>query len=185
MLAVLKENPSSSSSSSQEMGNPNGNSSCTSSPFSGIDCPELDTVIFRNGGSAWDHPGNVKFRRILTERETDRDLHKTMAEKNAFLDGIITELFASGLKFLVYDDNKEWYVELRDYGILRKKVFQALRDQSARRKRVVTGKGQKQRRNRQTHQVNQSSTNLFLNFGKIHEQICIQKCDNDIKRRKM
>ena len=171
--------------SSQEIASPNRNSS---SPFLGIECPELDAVIFRNGGSAWDHPGNVKFRGILTEREPDRDLYKTMAEKNAFLDGIITELFAIGLEFLVYDDKKEWYVKLRDYGILRKKVFQALRDQSARRKRGETGSGQNHRNNRsdrQNHQVTQSSTNLFLDLGNDQYKNYRDKNLNDVKRRKI
>jgi hypothetical protein len=161
----------------------NYNHPVPSSPFLGIECPQLDSVIFRNGGSAWGHPGNIKFRRFLAKMEPNRDLQKTLAEKKSFLDGIIMELISSGVTFLVYDNNKGWYLELRDYGALRKKIFQALRDQSARRKRPAMGTNpsdeREQRRQRvgsntgrsdvitATHQVNESSTNIFMGLDHI------------------
>lgn len=150
----------------------------SSTPFLGIECPQLDTVIFRNGGSAWDRPGNIKFRDIVTKMEPGRELQKTMAEKNAFLDKIISKLISSGLTFLVYDDDKDWYVELKDYGVLRKKVFQAIRDQSARRKRHGTRIVQQRKRRSKgsepavsgTHQVNESSTNIFMELDHVNRQ---------------
>ena len=163
-------------------------------PFLGIECPQLDSVIFRNGGSAWDHPGNVKFREILIRMETKREFQQTNAEKNSFLDGIITKLISNGLSFVVYDDEKDWYVKLVDYGTIRKKVFQALRDQSARRKRIETGtnpSGRKRRPHRASNrsgqrrvampQVNESSTSLFLELDK---PMCCSVMINDVKRVK-
>jgi len=154
-------------------------------PFLGIECPQIYSVIFRNGGSAYDRPGNVKFREILAKMELEREQHKTMAEKTAYLDTIMSHMFSSGLSFLLYDDQNDWYVELPDGPILRKKVFQALRDQSARRKRLENGAGgeQQSRRQRQrsiggrtaastNHQVNESSTNIFMGL-------------DNVKRRKM
>lgn len=162
------------------------NHPASSSPFLGIECPQLDSVIFRNGGSAWDHPGNIKFRRFLAKMEPNREFQKTMAEKRSFLDGIITELISSGMTFLVYDNDKDWYLELRDYGVLRKKVFQALRDQSARRKRPETGttpSGEREQRRQRVesntgrsdvivaaHQVNESSTNVFMGLDHIKRE---------------
>jgi hypothetical protein len=148
----------------------------TPSPFLGIECPRLDSVIFRNGGSAWDHPGNIKFRGFLAKMEPKREFLKTMAEKNSFWDGILLELLSSGMTFLVYDNEKDWYLELQDYGMLRKKVYQALRDQSVRRKRSEMGTtpyGEREQRRQRvgsngrsdaiaTHQVNESSTSLLM-----------------------
>ena len=122
-----------------------------------IECPDLNCVLFRNGGPAWDHPGNVKFQSILIRREKDREKQKTMAQKDNFLKSIVQESFAEGLIFLSYDDKNEWYVEITDYTILRKKVFQALRDQSARRKRLNARAGRKK-----VHQVSDSNTSLFM-----------------------
>ena len=103
----------------------------------GIECPDLNSVLIRNGGPAWDHPGNIKFRSILIRREREREHQKTRPQKNQFLNSIIQESWANGLRFLSYVDENEWYVEITDYNILRTKVFQALRDQSARRKRLT------------------------------------------------
>mmetsp|Transcript_14741 Transcript_14741/g.41077 ORF Transcript_14741/g.41077 Transcript_14741/m.41077 type:complete len:202 (+) Transcript_14741:191-796(+) len=132
----------------------------TTSPFRVVECPDLHSVIFRNGGVAWDHPGNVKFRAILTLRERERDLQKTMAQKSSFLDGIIKEIWSHGLTFLSYDETNEWYEEIREYGVLRKKVFQALRDQSARRKRLERNGNRK--KNVASCQMGDSSTSLFM-----------------------
>jgi len=166
------------------------------SPFLGIECPGLDTVIFRNGGTAWDHPGNVKFRRILARWEPKREEQKTIAKKNAFLDAILSEVLSSGLTFVAYDDETDWYVQFNDYGLLRKKVFQALRDQSARRKRAVGTPHRGDKSSGQqtgiiaTHQVNDSSTTLFLGLDKNHDHNVNRSSShavklNDAKRRRM
>ena len=159
-------------------------------PFLGIECPELKSVIFRNGGSAWDHPGNAQFRGILTRREHDREQQKTMAQKNAFLNGIIKESYADGLTFLQYDNGNECFVEIRDFTILRKKVFQALRDQSARRKRFETSSSSStstsssSSRRTAVHQVNDSSTSVFMGLDNTHSAICATTTFLNFKRRK-
>ena len=146
-------------------------SSQSSSPFLGIECPQINSVVFRNGGSASKRPANFKFREILTKMELDRDNYKTAAEKSAYLERVIAKLFSSGLTFLLYDNENDWYVELRDGAKLRKKVFQALRDQSARRKRLENKHQQRgqdpKSKGRMTadvgiHQSNESSTNIFM-----------------------
>lgn len=145
-----------------------------SNAFLGIECPEIHSVIFRNGGSACERPANLKFREIIAKMELEREQQTTMEEKTVFLDRIITDLFSDGLTFLLYDDKNEWYVELQDGPILRKKVFQAIRDQSARRKRGEH-KSQRQRQ-RSTdatipgvanHQVNESSTSIFMELDNV------------------
>ena len=155
--------------------------SSQSSPFLGIECPQINSVVFRNGGSAYDRPGNVRFREILTKMELGREYNKTIAEKSAYLDRIMSILFSSGLTFLLFDDKNDWYVELRDGAKLRKKVFQALRDQSARRKRLENERQQRgqdrKSKGRMTavvgnRQLNESSTNIFMEL-------------DHVKRRKM
>ncbi len=146
----------------------------SSNVFVGIECPEIHSVIFRNGGSAYERPANIIFREIVAKMELEREQQKTMEEKNAFLDRIIAVLLSEGLTFLLYDDKNEWHVELQDDSILRKKVFQAVRDQSARRKRGE----HKSRRQRQrsmdptiagaaNHQVNESSTSIFMELDNV------------------
>ena len=160
-------------------------------PFLGIECPELNSVIFRNGGSAWDHPGNAQFRGILTRREHDREQQKTMAQKNEFLNGIIEEAWADGLTFLQYDDNHECFMEIRDYTILRKKVFQALRDQSARRKRLKTSSSSSSgtstsstSRRTAVHQVIDSSTSVFMGLDNNRAIQCTTAFLNCKRRKK-
>jgi len=101
----------------------------------GIECPDLDSVLIRNGGCAWDHPANVKFRNIIERREHERDQHTTRNAKAQFLHSIILEIRSNGLRFLAYNEDQELYQEITDQTTLRTKVFQALRDQSARRKK--------------------------------------------------
>lgn len=151
----------------------------SSDAFVGIECPEIHSVIFRNGGSAYERPANLKFREIVAKAELEREQQKTIQEKNAFLDGTIADLFSNGLTFLLYDDKNDWYVELQEGPLLRKKVFQAIRDQSARRKRLNKGRGEHQsRRQRQrsmdesiagptTHQINESSTSIFMELDNV------------------
>merc|ERR1712032_331762 len=89
----------------------------------GIECPDLNSVLIRNGGPAWDHPGNVKFRQIIKRREIERDRQTTRTAKNRLLHSIIEECFEEGLNFVLYHERHEWYVEITDYNVLRTKVF--------------------------------------------------------------
>jgi hypothetical protein len=122
--------------------------------FPGLDCPDLSCVIFRSAGLAWDHPGNIEFRKIIERREQDRSNLKSMTEKNYHLHQIIEECMSTNLRFVIYDKKNEWYVETQDYDLIRKCVFQALRDQSKRKKaRNATGM-----------QTSESNTNTFANL---------------------
>jgi len=137
-----------------------------------IECPQLDAVIFRNGGAAWDHPANIRFREVIAQKEQHREDQKTTAEKSEFLDGIITELLSSGLTFVSYNEARDWYEDVDDYPTLRKKIFQAIRDQSARRKRVGTGDESGRRRRAAAQQVTESSTSLFMELGNDYSSSC-------------
>jgi hypothetical protein len=171
----------------------NAGSILTQNQIVGIECPDLNSVLIRNGGPAWDHPGNVKFRSILIRRERDRENQKTRPQKNQFLNSIIQESWANGLRFLSYVDENEWYVEITDYNILRTKVFQALRDQSARRKRRMKAVAATAANNNNmdtigtsslVHHQNvshDSSTNLFMGLDNNTSTGCFL----DFKRQKL
>merc|ERR1712183_735404 len=58
------------------------NTNTTGPAVVGIECPDLNSVLIRNGGPAWDHPGNVKFRQIIKRREIERDQQTTRTAKN-------------------------------------------------------------------------------------------------------
>jgi len=153
-------------SSSRSSNNNNSNRSRNQMMNIGIECPDLNSVLIRNGGAAQHHPGNVKFRSILIRRERDRENLKTRPQKNQFLNSIIEESWANGLRFLLYVDKNDWYVEITDYNILRTKVFQAVRDQSVRRKRNEPtpppgGEGGKAVNHLKVVVSHDSSTNLF------------------------
>ena len=96
--------------------------------FPGIECPEVNCVLFRLAGLASTHPGNVEFRLFLQDKERERRQLKTLQEKDDYLHNIIQETTARGFRFLVFDENRYWYYEITDYKVLRKHIFQALRD---------------------------------------------------------
>ena len=96
--------------------------------FPGIECPEVNCVLFRLAGLAATHPGNVEFRLFLQDKERERGQLKTLQEKDNYLHTIIEETTTRGFRFLVFDENRYWYNEITDYKVLRKHIFQALRD---------------------------------------------------------
>jgi len=96
--------------------------------FPGIECPEINCVLFRLAGLASRHPGNVEFRLFLQEKEGEREQMKTLRQKDDYLHEVIKEAYLNGFRFLVFDENRFWYNEIIDYEILRKHIFQAQRD---------------------------------------------------------
>eukprot|EP00531_Pseudo-nitzschia_arenysensis_P003655 CAMPEP_0116122170 /NCGR_PEP_ID=MMETSP0329-20121206/4074_1 /TAXON_ID=697910 /ORGANISM="Pseudo-nitzschia arenysensis, Strain B593" /LENGTH=500 /DNA_ID=CAMNT_0003616005 /DNA_START=279 /DNA_END=1780 /DNA_ORIENTATION=- len=96
--------------------------------FPGIECPEVNCVLFRLAGLASTHPGNVEFRLFLQDKEKEREQLKTLQEKDNHLHQIIKETADRGFRFLVFDENRYWYEEITDYKVLRKHIFQAQRD---------------------------------------------------------
>ena len=96
--------------------------------FPGIECPEVNCVLFRLAGLASRHPGNVEFRLFLQEKESEREKMKTLRQKDDYLHQVIKETYLKGFRFLVFDENRFWYNEITDYEALRKHIFQAQRD---------------------------------------------------------
>jgi len=96
--------------------------------FPGIECPEVNCVLFRLAGLASTHPGNVEFRLFLQDKDSERDQLKTLRQKDDYLHQIIEETATRGFRFLVFDESRYWYNEIIDYKVLRKHIFQAQRD---------------------------------------------------------
>lgn len=96
--------------------------------FPGIECPEVNCVLFRLAGLASTHPGNVEFRLFLQDKEGEREQLKTLRQKDDYLHQIIEETAMRGFRFLVFDESRYWYNEITDYKVLRKHIFQAQRD---------------------------------------------------------
>ena len=139
------------------------NPSAPIAEFPGIECPDLGSIIFRSAGLAFHHPGNVEFRRILERREGDREKLKSMAEKDDYLQEIIQECLSSNLHFVIYDKTKGWYEQTQDYDVIRKNVFQAVRDQSKRSRA----------RKASAMQMNDSSTSDFAElYGRSNKRLC-------------
>eukprot|EP00534_Pseudo-nitzschia_fraudulenta_P002165 CAMPEP_0201132306 /NCGR_PEP_ID=MMETSP0850-20130426/45377_1 /ASSEMBLY_ACC=CAM_ASM_000622 /TAXON_ID=183588 /ORGANISM="Pseudo-nitzschia fraudulenta, Strain WWA7" /LENGTH=162 /DNA_ID=CAMNT_0047402609 /DNA_START=221 /DNA_END=709 /DNA_ORIENTATION=+ len=102
--------------------------------FPGIECPEINCVLFRLAGLASSHPGNVEFRLFLQDKEGEREKLKTLRQKDDFLHRVIEETVLRGFRFLVFDESRYWYREITDYKVLRKHIFQAQRDLGKRSK---------------------------------------------------
>jgi hypothetical protein len=102
--------------------------------YPGIECPEINCVLFRLAGLASKHPGNVEFRLFLQEKEAGREKLKTFQQKDDYLHEVIKESLIKGYRFLLFNETRYIYYEIHDYEILRKHIFQAQRDISKRTK---------------------------------------------------
>ncbi|KAL3910481.1 MAG: hypothetical protein SGILL_007671, partial [Bacillariaceae sp.] len=144
------------------------NPSAPIAQFPGIECPDLDSILFRSAGLAFYHPGNIEFRRILERRQGERSNLRSMAEKDDYLQGIIEECVSSNLNFAIFDKQNGWYEKTHDYAIIRKNVFQAVRDQSKRSKA----------RKASAMQMSESSTSDFAELnGKNSKSARICGCE--------
>ena len=140
--------------------------------FPGIECPEVNCVLFRLAGLASTHPGNVEFRLLLQEKEKDREKLKTLKQKDDHLNQIIEEMIQRGLRFLVFDENRHWYNEITDYRVLRKHVCQAQRDIG---KRVKA---------RTSVQLAKSNTAVFARLDGSSSNPCEQNCGTTKKNKR-
>jgi len=140
--------------------------------FPGIECPEINCVLFRLAGLASTHPGNVEFRLFLQEKDGEREQLKTRKQKDDHLHQIIEEVTQRGLRFLQYDENRHWYNEITDYKILRKHVFQAQRDIAKRAKAHAS------------MQLAKSNTNVFTSLDGLPLSSCDQDCGTTKKKKR-
>jgi len=143
--------------------------------FPGIECPEVNCVLFRLAGLASRHPGNVEFRLFLQEKESEREKMKTLRQKDDYLHQVIKETYLKGFRFLVFDENRFWYNEITDYEALRKHIFQAQRDIGKRAKA------------RASMQLTKSNTAVFISLdgcGSCKQQNQQQQHKTNKKNRK-
>jgi len=156
-------------------------------PIPHIQCPEINCVLFHKNGVAWEFPGNIKFRAFLDEQLPknyhlhDRysgnpkaistgisNAHTTLSEKEGLYDRIIRLSFAQNVQFLLYDDTKHWYIDLKEPDVLRKYIGFAIR---GRQRRVSAQQHSGGNNNTQ----NNATNNVFINMdGEQHN------CGSDV-----
>lgn len=152
-------------------------------PFAGVECPGLDCVLFRvlhrsAGVACQDSPANVTFRQILARTDAGRPVNcrdETAAEKEALLQSIIDEaITVHGLTFMAWDAKDGCYVKLcpnADHVLLRKQVFQALRNQRKRNQaRASSNSGSSISNANQQLQRQQQQQLLLLQQHHLHSQ---------------
>ena len=113
----------------------------TINSFPHIQCPGINCVLFHKNGVAWEFPGNVKFREFLDERLSYNnhlnnkgcfDVSVAPSEREGFLDRIIRLSLERNFQFLLHDDTKHWYDELKNPAILRRYIGFAIRGRQRR-----------------------------------------------------
>eukprot|EP00532_Pseudo-nitzschia_australis_P014559 CAMPEP_0168284280 /NCGR_PEP_ID=MMETSP0141_2-20121125/23419_1 /TAXON_ID=44445 /ORGANISM="Pseudo-nitzschia australis, Strain 10249 10 AB" /LENGTH=795 /DNA_ID=CAMNT_0008228267 /DNA_START=137 /DNA_END=2524 /DNA_ORIENTATION=+ len=111
----------------------------------GVECPEVNCILFGNKAMAWDHPGNIEFRDLIEEKELERQTRpKTLSLKgDKYNDHIIDEGRLKNYVYMEYDKKNLWYTEITDDDVLRHKVTQLLT--GIRKRRKATRMAQKMR----------------------------------------
>ncbi len=127
----------------------------TIKPFPHIQCPEITCVLFHKNGVAWEFPGNVAFRAFLDEQlQLNNHLNNrssgnskstgsdtlTALEKEGLLDRILRLSFEQNFQFLLHDETKHWYNEIKNPATLRRYIGFAIRG----RQRLAGAKRQRQ-----------------------------------------
>lgn len=101
----------------------------TGQPFSGVDCPDLRSVVFRTSGIMYDHPPNKVFRTILASKEQQRAEATTLLAKRQATEDVIREIYDLGFQFLLWNKDLGYYVPCSDQSEIKRHVFQSWRDQ--------------------------------------------------------
>jgi hypothetical protein len=121
----------------------------TIQPFPHIQCPENNCVLFHKNGVAWEFPGNIKFRAFLDEQLPKYnhlnnrspsnikstgllDAPVTPPEKEGLFDRIIRLSLEQNFQFLLHDETKHWYIELKELDVLRRYIGFAIRGRQRR-----------------------------------------------------
>lgn len=118
--------------------------------------PTDDDVLFGRGGGSNKHPGNARYRREV-ERLEKGYKSATKSEKRRIIEALVRTVQSRG-SFLEKDKQRGWYVV--DGDVVRKKVWQALREDRdpekrrakrkrflAKRERIQSAKAQKRNTN--------------------------------------
>lgn len=144
----------------------------TIQPFPHIQCPELNCVCFHKNGVAWEFPGNIEFRALLDEHlpsyttssnsssgnlKSTRTLDSIFApfENEGLFDRIIRLSIARNFRFLLYDETKHWYIDLKEPEVLRRYIGFAIR-----------GRKRRESAQRQRHAISSNGipTPIFTNM---------------------
>lgn len=107
--------------------------------FPHIECPEINCILF--GRCAWDHAGNIEFRGIIEDVETQQSDNMNASINNNSNDDIneriykvIQESKKRAFRFLMYNRQTYLYTECTDYNDIWKLVDQAVREYRKRNK---------------------------------------------------
>jgi hypothetical protein len=130
--------------------------------FPHVQCPEINCVLFHKNGVAWDFPGNIKFRAFLDEQMhkyihlnnksssgnlksigSRVDAQAVSPEKEGLFHRIIRLSIEQNFQFLLHDETKHWYIELKEPDSLRRYIGFAIRG----RQRRVSAQRQRQNTN--------------------------------------
>lgn len=101
--------------------------------FDGVEYPRANDVLFSMGRHAWDHPGYCMFRALLEEHYDRHNAASSLDEKLSITWEVVEKVEKGGGRFLTRD-NRGWWVEIKDRGVIRGKVALAFRNHT---KRVV------------------------------------------------
>jgi hypothetical protein len=97
-----------------------------------VDCPDMTTIVFRNGGNMFNHPPNKVLRAIAASKEGERDLAVTNDDRRKIVDDILNELRGLGFGFCRWNQGVGWYTEFdsspEGEQMLRTCVSSALKD---------------------------------------------------------
>ena len=125
-----------------------------------IECPQLEDVLFRQGVSSLNYPGNARVYRLvqkrysqdLTTKTPKRGTVKTKREKVVI--EIIDDIRSTGGRFLVWNDNG-WWSEICEVEPLSVKLEYLIKE-------VLRTKRKKERLARSRHQLHlDCSTSVF------------------------
>lgn len=109
--------------------------SSVSGEICGVECPEVNCILFGNKAMAWDHPGNIEFRDLIEEKELEREMYPKNALKgDKYNDCIIDAGRSRKFVYMEYDKVNLWYTEITDENVLRHKITQLLTGIRKRRK---------------------------------------------------
>jgi hypothetical protein len=126
-----------------------------------VECPNLQDVLFSNGGNRWTFQGNVTFREIL-EAKGQAYSTKTNDEKSSTIEEVIEQIRGMNGRFLVWEKEKGcWVVIDDDLRGLKLRVGAALREHM---RRIAE-------RDKNT-QSSCSDTSKFLNGRALKRQRC-------------
>jgi hypothetical protein len=97
-----------------------------------VECPDMKTIAFRNGGSMFNHPPNKVLRAIAASKEGERDQARTNVDRRKIVDDVLLELRGLGFGFCRWNQDFGWYTGFdsthQGEQILRTCISSALKD---------------------------------------------------------